>query len=156
MKKVLSSFIFMLFIAGIVCLVFIIKPQYFSDEDITSWFSNKLTDIANNLEQDIAKDIKGHYPHAGKQLSEKRGMIVYVLLDKTFSRFDISEKNEINSLAIVETEGYKKISAKARELDLSIRLAEKELAGEGVDSFDKLDEYSDDFPRYYTLTIGGW
>jgi hypothetical protein len=156
MKKIMSTFIFALLIIGFAYLVYVNRPQNFSDDDIKSWFSSKLTDIATDLEKDIASDIKGEYPHAGRQSFDRRGMIVYVLLDKNFSRFDISDKNEINSLDIVETEGYRKLDAKVRELDLSIRLEEKEVEGDDVESFDELDEYIDDFPRYYTVTIGGW
>ena len=56
----------------------------------------------------------------------------------------------------METEGYKKLDARVAKLDLSIRLQEQEVEGDSVESFDELDEYTDDFPRYYTVTIGGW
>jgi len=45
---------------------------------------------------------------------------------------------------------------KARSLDLKIRLDEKAVEGDGVDTINELDEYIDDYPRYYTLTISGW
>ena len=32
----------------------------------------------------------------------------------------------------------------------------KTVEGDGVDTFDSLDEYIDDIPRYYTVTISGW
>ena len=79
-----------------------------------------------------------------------------MLRDKHHARFDVSDKNKIRPQDIIETEGYSKLETKVRELSLSIRLEEKNVEGDGVESFDELDEYTDDFPRYYTVTISGW
>ena len=54
------------------------------------------------------------------------------------------------------TEGYRNLLAKPQELNLSIRLEEKNVEGDDVESFHQLDEYIDDFPRYYTVTVSGW
>ncbi len=156
MKQAMSTFVIIALAAGFIWLVFFHKPQLASDDDIRTWFSSKLSDIADRLERDIEKDKKGEYPHPGKQTFDKRGMIVYTLVDKDYARFDVSDKNAISVLDIMETEGYKKLDARVGELNLSIRLQEQEVEGDGVESFDELDEYTDDYPRYYTVTIGGW
>ncbi len=156
MNKTMSTFVIIALLAGFAYLVFIKKSQWHSDEELSRWFSSKLSDIAERLEHDIELDKKGEYPHAGRQSFDKRGMIVYTLLDKAYARFDVSDKNAIGTLDIMETEGYKKLDAKVRELNLSIRLQEQQVEGDDVESFDELDEYIDDFPRYYTVTIDGW
>ena len=76
--------------------------------------------------------------------------------DKNYTRFEISDKNNISVKDIMDTDGYNKLDAKARDLNLSIRLEEKYVEGDGVETFNELDEYIDDFPRYYTVTISGW
>ena len=152
----MSTFIFILLAAGIVYLAVFHKPQHHSEAELKKWFGSRLSDIAAGLEQDIKKDKEGEYPHAGKQSFDRRGMISYVLRDKNFARFDVSDKNTISSHDIMDTDGYRALQAKARELNLSVRLDEKKVEGDGVNTFNELDEYIDDFPRYYTVTISGW
>ena len=152
----MPTLIFILLIAGFVYLVFFHKPHHHSEAELQKWFSNKLVDIALNLEQDIKKDNNGEYPHSGKQTFKKRGTITYVLADKNNSRFDISDKNMLRSKDIMETYGYRKLEEKVHTLNLLLRLEEKDVEGDEVESFFELDEYVDDFPRYYTVTISGW
>ena len=152
----MATFIFILLAVGIVYLAVFHKPQHHSEAELKKWFGSQLADIAAGVEQDIIKDKKGEYPHAGKQSFDRRGMITYVLRDKNYARFDISDKNAISSHDIMDTDGYRALEAKARELNLSVRLEEKKVEGDGVDTFNELDEYIDDFPRYYTVTISGW
>jgi hypothetical protein len=156
MNKNMSTFVIILLIAGIAYLAIFHKPQDHSEAELKKWFSSKLSDIADNLEGDIEKDKEGEYVHAGKQSFEKRGVINYILRDKNYARFDVSDKNNIRLKDIMDTDGYNKLDAKTRELNLSIRLEEKYVEGDGVETFSELDEYIDDFPRYYTVTISGW
>lgn len=156
MKKTMSTFIFILLVAGIAYLAIFNKPHNPTEAEIQKWFSSKLSEIATNLERDIEKDIEGEYPHAGKQSFSKRGSITYVLLDKRYKRFNISDKNTLSTQDIIDTDGYRTLQAKAQTLNLAIRLDEKEVEGDGVDTFNELDEYIDDFPRYYTVTVSGW
>jgi len=39
---------------------------------------------------------------------------------------------------------------------LSISLDEIEVEGDGVSTWNELDEYVDDIPRFYTITVSGW
>jgi hypothetical protein len=41
-------------------------------------------------------------------------------------------------------------------MGLKIRLDETEVEGDGVQTWNELDEYVDDYPRFYTVTISGW
>lgn len=156
MKITMSTFVIILLLAGIAYLAIFHKPHNHSDAELKKWFSSKLSDIADNLEADIKKDEDGEYAHAGRQTFEKRGAIDYVLRDKKYARFDVSDKNDISVQDVMETDGYHKLYAKTRALNLSILLQEKDVEGDGVESFNELDEYIDDFPRYYTVTISGW
>ena len=156
MKKNVSSFVVILLVVGIASLVVYHEPQSHSEAELQKWFSSKLSDIADNLEGDIKKDKEGEYAHAGKQSFKKRGEINYILRDKNYARFEVSDKSSISVKDIMDTDGYKKLETKTRELNLSIRLEEKYVEGDGVETFGELDEYIDDFPRYYTVMISGW
>lgn len=156
MKKNMSTLIFILLAAGIVYLALFHKPQQHSEAELKKWFSSRLSDIAAGLEADIEKDKQGEYPHAGRQSFDSRGVITYVLRDKNYARFDISDKNALGTQDIMATEGHRELEAKVRALGLSMLLAEKNVEGDGVDTFNELDEYIDDYPRYYTVTISGW
>ena len=152
----MSTFILMLAVAGIIYLSVFRNPQHHSEAELKKWFSTKLTEISTQLENDIEKDSNGEYPHAGKQSFTRRGAITYVLVDKRYARFDVSDKNALSAQDITETEGYRTLEQKAQSLNLATRLDEREVEGDGVDTFYELDEYIDDFPRYYTVTISGW
>lgn len=152
----MTTFVIIMITAGIAYLVLFHKPYHYSEADLKKWFSTKLVEIAENLENDIKRDTKGEYPHAGLQTFDKRGSITYLLVDKSYTRFDISDKNNLDTVDIIETQGYGQLENKVRALNLTMRLEEKAVEGDGVNTFDEIDEYIDDFPRYYTVTIGGW
>ena len=156
MKKIMSTFIAILIVAGIAYIAISHKPQNHTDAELKKWFSSRLSAIANDLESDIEKDKDGEYAHPGKQSFKKQGAINYTLRDKKYARFDVSDKNDISVRDIMETDGYKKLEAKTRALNLSIRLEQKDVEGDGVETFNELDEYIDDYPRYYIVTISGW
>jgi len=152
----MSTILLILLAAAIVYLALFHKPQLHSPAELKKWFSSRLADIAADIEADIDKEKKGDYPHAGKQTFDSRGMIVYELRDKNYARFDISDKTALNAQDIMQTDGYRQLQEKVRELNLAIRLDEKNVEGDGVNTFNEIDEYIDDYPRYYTVTISGW
>lgn len=156
MKKYISTLTSILLVVGIAYLAVFHEPKNYSEAELREWFSSRLSGVADNLEDDISRDRAGEYPHAGKQSFEKRGAITYILRDKNYARFDVSDKNDISVKDIMDTYGYNKLAAKVSELNLSIRLEEKNVEGDGVETFGELDEYIDDFPRYYIVTIRGW
>ncbi len=154
--KSMANIIFIVLLAGFVYLVLFYKPAVVSDEQIVGWFSSKLTDISEKLEADIELDKKGEYNHAGKETFAKIGAITYLLRDKNYDRFDISDTREIAAADLRATQGYKVLEKKALGLGLSFQLKEVDVEGDGVESFDEIDEYIDDYPRYYIVTVRGW
>ena len=113
----MSTLVIILLVAGIAYLAIFHKPHNHSEAELKKWFSSKLSDIADNLEGDINKDKDGEYAHAGKQSFEKRGAINYILRDKNNARFEVSDKNNIRVKDIMDTDGYKILDAKARDLN---------------------------------------
>lgn len=152
----MSTFIFILLAAGIVYLALFHKPHQYSTAELKNWFSSRLSEIAAGLEADIEKDKQGEYPHAGRQSFDRRGEITYVLRDKNLARFDISDKTALSAQDIMTTDGYRLLESKVHSFGLSMLLEEKNVEGDGVNTFNEIDEYIDDFPRYYTVTVSGW
>lgn len=152
----MSTYIFILIAVGIVYLAVFHKPAHHSEAELQEWFSTRLMGISSSLDDDIEKDKRGEYRHSAKQSFEKQGAITYVLFDKDYTRFDISDKNDLNLQDIMETAGYKTLQQKSSSLGLEVFLQEKEVEGDDAETFDELDEYVDDFPRYYTVTVSGW
>ena len=152
----MSTFVMLLIAASFIYLIYFYKPHHHSEADLKKWFSSKLIEISENIENDIEKDNKGEYRHAGLQTFEKQGKITYLLVDKNYARFDISDTNDLDSTDIILTSGYKTLEDKINNLNLSMRLEENDVDGDEVETFDQMDEYIDDYPRYYTVTISGW
>lgn len=152
----MPTLIIAILILGVAYLVLFHQPKHASKADLQKWFSYQLSAIAETLSADIEKDKQGVYPHKGRQVFSTKGQIVYPLLDKSYQRFDVSDKNTVNTQLIMQTPGYKQLDEVVRSLNLSMRIDESELEGDGVDSFEELDEYIDDIPRHFTITISGW
>lgn len=156
MKDNMNTIIIILLICGIAYLALFRRPVQETPEELTHWFSDQLVMISEGLEKDIALDKQGHYPHSGKQSFEPKGSITYTLLDKRRSRFELSQFSELTQGDIESTQGYRQLKDKTEGLGLSIRLDEVEVEGDGVQTWNELDEYIDDYPRFYTITISGW
>lgn len=156
MKKHMNTIIIILLVCGIVYLALFHRPKHATVPQLQSWFSSQLVTISEKLEQDIELDKQGQYPHRGRQSFEPRGSITYTLVDKNYSRFDISEFNELAASDIESTEGYQQLRNKAQGMGLSIRLDEVEVEGDGVSDYFDIDEYIHDIPRFYTVTVSGW
>ena len=156
MKDNMNTILIIFLICGIAYLALFRRPVEETPAQLTHWFSDQLVKISEGLEEDIALDKKGHYPHSGKQSFEPKGSITYVLLDKDRSRFELSQFTELNSSDIESTQGYQQLKHKAEGLGLNIRLDEIEVEGDGVQTWNELDEYVNDHPRFYTITISGW
>jgi hypothetical protein len=156
MKNNMNTILIIFLICGIAYLALFRRPVEETPAQLTHWFSEQLVKISETLEQDIALDKQGHYPHSGKQSFEPKGSITYTLLDKGSSRFELSQFSELTHRDIESTQGYRQLKDKAENLGLSVRLDEVEVEGDGVQTWNELDEYIDDYPRFYTVTISGW
>ena len=156
MKDGMTTFLMIVLVGGLAYLVFFNRPKHDSVEELKTWFSSQLVSISENLERDIKQDEQGHYAHQGKQSFVPQGSITYTLLDKNLSRFELSQFSELAPEDIESTHGYQKLKANVDRLGLDMRLDEIEVEGDGVQTWNELDEYVDDIPRYYTITVSGW
>ena len=152
----MNTLLIILLLSGIAYLAFFHKPKHESVPEIKQWFSSQLKKISDKLPDDIELDKQGHYPHGGKQSFEQKGSITYILLDKNLSRYELSQFSELTSEDIESTPGYEQLKVTVGRLGLSLKLDEVEVGGDGVDTWNELDEYVYDIPRYYSITISGW
>jgi len=56
---------------------------------------------------------------------------------------------------IGSTQGYQQLKDKVEDLGLSIRLDGIEVEGDGVQTRIELDEFINDYPGFYTVTVSG-
>jgi hypothetical protein len=156
MKDNMNSILIIILICGIAYLAIFHRPKQDTVAELKHWFSNQMVNISESLEKDIEMDKQGHYAHAGKQSFEPMGSITYTLLDKSLSRFELSQYSELTTEDIESTQGFAQLRDKAASLGLNISLDEVEVEGDGVETWHELDEYIYDFPRFYSITISGW
>lgn len=156
MKDYMTTILIIILIAGIAYLALFHKPKHETVPELKHWFSSQLSTISQNLEKDMEQDRQGHYPHDGKQSFEPKGSITYTMLDKSLSRFELSQFSELTIDDIKSTPGYMQLKKKVDSLGLKIRLDEVEVEGDGVQTWNELDEYVADIPRFYTITVSGW
>lgn len=152
----IGKIIFALCLIGFFYLFFFNKPRHHTNEELQSWFSTRIEKITNELDKDVELDKLGQYPHAGKQSFASKGAITYHLLDKQYARFELSEHHPFSIDDIKSTRAWKKLSSKADSLGYELSLDEIEIDGDEIDSYESLDEYIDDIPRYFTITVSGW
>jgi len=156
MKDNMNTFLIIALLCGIAVLALFHRPKHDSVAELKQWFSTQLTTVSENLENDIEQEKQGHYPHPGKQSFVSQGSITYTLLDKSLSRFELSQFSELTAGDIESTPGYALLRDKVGRLGLVMKLEEVEVEGDGVETWLELDEYVYDFPRYYAVTISGW
>jgi len=156
MKEHMNTILIIGLIVGVALLAVFHRPKQESAAELRQWFSKQLTTISENLEEDIAEEKLGHYPHAGKQSFESKGRITYTLLDKNLSRYELSQFQELRAEDVASTAGYQLLQDTVDRLGLSMKLEEVMVDGDGVETWHELDEYVYDFPRFYTVTVSGW
>ena len=152
----MSYLIVLVLILAIAYIAINHRPKHPSVAELSEWFSVKLDEIAKNAATDIALEKQGHYRHKGMQTFASVGKITYELIDKNYSRFELSELHAFDLQNIESTEGYQRLRTWAQEAGVSLELNEVITEGDGISSWDEVDEYIDDVPRYYTVTLSGW
>ena len=156
MKDSMNIVLIIVLLCGIAYFAFFHRPKQDSVSEVREWLSAQLIKISENLANDIEQDKRGHYPHPGRQSFEPRGSITYTLVDKNMSRYELSQFSELTTRDIETTPGYASLKDTVDRMGLKLSLDEIEVEGDGVSSWNELDEFVYDIPRYYTITISGW
>jgi len=125
-------------------------------QELLKWLNHQIIAISENIEADIELEKKGFYVHQGKTDYASKGYIEYTLKEKTGARLDVSQHSLLKLNDIKNTDGYQQLAAKANHLNLLLKINEVNVDGDEVESYEELDEYIDDIPRYFVITLSGW
>ena len=142
----------------------LLKPRIDDEAErkaVVEWINHYLTTVLESIEDDIDTEKKGFFAHLDNQHSRNEktkslGYVQYVIKDKYGSRLELSQFSLVSCNSIKMTENYMKLKAITDEKGYAIELKEINIDGDGVDTYEELDDYLDDFERYLVITVSGW
>lgn len=125
------------------------------------WINHSLTPVIEKVADDIEIEKQGFYPHpentqALNERADSLGYIRYIIKDKTGGRLELSRFSLVSCNSIKMTENYQKLKSLVNDAGYTIELKEINIDGDGVETYQELDEYIDDFERYFIIVISGW
>ena len=145
-------------------LSILFKPRVDDEQErqqTIDWINHSLRPIIETVLDDIETERQGFYPHpenlqALNPAADSLGYIQYTLKDKAGKRLELSQFSLVSCNSIKMTENYQALKALVNENGHTIELKEINIDGDGVDTYEELDEYVDDFERYFIILISGW
>lgn len=145
-------------------LTILFKPRIDDDEECkqtVAWINHFLISISESIEQDIRTEKLGFYPHPENQqalntAADSLGYLKYTINDKYGQRLELSQFSLVSCNSIKSTDNYKKLKTLVESAAYTIELKEIEVDGDGVETYDELDEFIDDYERYFVIHISGW
>lgn len=145
-------------------LAILFKPRIDDNielEQTIKWINHFLLTLIQSVSDDIEKEKMGFYPHpenpiALNAMSNSLGYVQYTIKDKSGGRLEISEFSLVSCNSIKATENYKKLKTLVNDSGFNIELKEISIDGDGVETYDEIDEYIDDFERYFVIHVSGW
>ena len=145
-------------------LDFLFKPSIDDEEErqkALEWINHFLQSIIDRVDNDINTEKQGFYPHpenpqALNATADSLGYIQYELKDKSGGRLQLSEFSLVSCNSIKMTENFQQLKSQLADAGHQIELKEINVDGDGVETYQELDEYCDDIERYFTITISGW
>lgn len=126
-----------------------------------AWIDHSLLTIIDTVETDIDNEKKGFFTHLenpikDNNLAKSLGYIQYEIKDKTGKRMELPQYSLVSLNSIKMTNNFQKLKALVNQAGYQIELKEINIDGDGVETYEEIDEYIDDFERYFVITISGW
>ncbi len=149
-KKIVGSLL------SIVCAIGCSTNDEQERKDLIKWLNHHISQISQQIENDIEKEKKGFYVHPDKTEYTSKGHIEYELAEKTGKRLEISERSLLTLDDIKNTGGYKQLTLLSDKLNIQLDIREFNVDGDEVEDSGELDEYVDDEERYFVIRISGW
>jgi len=145
-------------------LSIIFQPRIDDEEErqqTIDWINHSLIPVIEKVNDDIETEKLGFYPHPENQqaLNEKAdslGYIQYIIQDKAGGRLELSQFNLVSCNSIKMTENYQKLKLLVNEAGYVIELKEINIDGDGIETYEELDDYIDNYERYFIIVISGW
>jgi len=125
------------------------------------WINHFLHTIIRSAIEDIETEKLGFYPHpenqqALNQSADSLGYIRYIINDKAGKRLELSQFSLISCNSIKMTENYRELKSLLNDAGYNIELKEINIDSDGIETYEELDEYTDDFERYFVILVSGW
>lgn len=145
-------------------LAILFKPRIDDDEErqqTLDWINHFLLSIIRSVSEDIETEKRGFYPHPENQQAlnpsaDSLGYIRYIIKNKTGQRLELSQFSLVSCNSIKMTENYRELKSLLNDAGYNIELKEINIDGDGIETYEELDEYTDDFERYFTILVSGW
>lgn len=145
-------------------LAILFKPRIDDDEErqqTLDWINHFLLSIIRSVSDDIETEKRGFYPHPENQQAlnpsaDSLGYIRYIIKNKTGQRLELSQFSLVSCNSIKMTENYRELKSLLNDAGYNIELKEINIDGDGIETYEELDEYTDDFERYFTILVSGW
>jgi len=145
-------------------VTYLFKPSVDDEKEsqqITAWINHHLLSIIDSIEKDIELEKQGLYSHSNQpkdvnKKSDSLGYVDYVIKDKNGSRLVLSQFSLVSCNGIKMTDNYQCLRTIIEEQGYTLELKEVNIDGDGVETYEELDDYLDDFERYLVITVSGW
>ena len=145
-------------------LAILFKPRTDDDEErqqSLDWINHFLLSIIQSVSGDIETEKMGFHPHPENQQAlnpsaDSLGYIKYIIKNKTGQRLELSQFSLVSCNSIKMTENYRKLKSLINDAGYYIELKEINIDGDGIETYEELDEYTDDFERYFVILVSGW
>lgn len=145
-------------------LAILFKPRIDEDQErqqTVDWINHFLASIIQSVFEDIETEKMGFYPHPENQQAlnpsaDSLGYIQYTIKNKNGDRLELSEYSLMSCNDIKMTQNYQKLKSLLNDAAYNISLKEINIDSDGVETYEELDEYTDDFARYFVIHVAGW
>lgn len=145
-------------------LAILFKPRIDDDEErrqTVDWINHYLNSLLQTIIDDIETEKQGFYPHPENQhalnpSADSLGYIQYTIKNKNGDRLELSQFSLVSCNSIKMTENYQKLKTLLNDAGYNIALKEINIDDDGVETYEELDEYTDDFERYFVIHVSGW
>ena len=145
-------------------LAILFTPRIDDDEErqqTLDWINHFLLSIIRSVSDDIETEKQGFFPHPENQQAlnpsaDSLGYIQYIIKNKTGQRLELSQFSLVSCNSIKMTENYRQLKSLLNDAGYNIELKEINIDGDGIETYEELDEYTDDFERYFVILISGW
>jgi hypothetical protein len=125
------------------------------------WINHSLLPLVGKVTDDIETEKLGFFPHpenldALNERADSLGYIQYIIKNKTDGRLELSQFNLVSCNSIKMTENYQKLKSLVNDAGYTIELKEINIDGDGIEIYEELDDYVDNYDRYFLIVISGW
>ena len=125
------------------------------------WINHSLLPLVGKVTDDIETEKLGFFPHpenlsALNERADSLGYIQYIIKNKTGGRLELSQFNLVSCNSIKMTENYQKLKSLVNDAGYTIELKEINIDDDGIETYEVLDDYVDNYDRYFLIVISGW